>query len=300
MNWASTAILSAATFGIVNILDSHLLSKRMRGLRAFLLPVGTVHLIFCLLIFCLFPLPKGTAVLPILAALAAGAIRTAGGIIMLYNLKREEVTRVLPIIYTSPIFVAIIAIPLLGESLSYLQWLAIIIVVAGSIIISMERGASGSTGSLSRPFLLLFVSSLLFAVSDISHKYALTYIPFWNVYSLSFFSISSIFLIVSIRPSTIRELRDMKQRNSAISLLAFNEILALLAAVLSFWAMARGPVSLISTINGTRPIFVMIYSLILHFVLPGFLIGPASSRVIASRLIATAMIVGGISIIYLT
>jgi uncharacterized membrane protein len=105
----------------------------MPGLRAFLLPVGIIQLIFCSLVFSLFPLPEGIGTLPILAAIAGGICRVTGSLILFYNLKKEEVSRVIPITFTYPIFVAIIALPLLGESLHYLQWLAIIIVVAGAV-----------------------------------------------------------------------------------------------------------------------------------------------------------------------
>ena len=300
MNWTSTAILSAATYGIVSIIDSHLLSKRMPSLQSFLLPVGMILLVFGLIVLYFFPIPEGTAALPIWIAVAAGITRCAGIIITLYNLRREEVSRVIPITYTYPVFVAIIAIPLLGESLGYLQWLAIIIVVAGAIIVSAEKSPSGTTGSLNKPFLLLFVASLLLAVADILAKYALAYISFWNVYSLAIISLSAIFCIISTRPGTIKQLRAMKQKNSAMALLVFDEILALLGATLQFWAMARGPVSLVSTITGTRPVFVAIYSIILSFVLPGFLIKRGTSEVMALRLTAIVMIVGGVSIIYLT
>jgi drug/metabolite transporter (DMT)-like permease len=272
----------------------------MPGLRAFLLPVGIIQLIFCSLAFYLFPLPDGIGALPILAAVAGGVSRTAGSLILFYNLKKEEVSRVIPITFTYPIFVAIIAMPLLGESLHYLQWLAIIIVVAGAVIISAERSPVSSTISLSKPFLLLFLASLLMALGDIFSKYALTDLLFWNVYSLSIFCLSGISLIISIRPSTIQQLRDMTRLKSSLAMLTFSETLVMLTTVLQFWAMARGPVSLVSTICSTRPFFVAIYSIILGFILPGFLIRQASNRVMALRLVAIAMIVGGISIIYLT
>ena len=300
MNWANTAILSTAIHAIVNVINGHLLSTRLSGLRTFMLPVGIIQLIFSLILFFLFPLPEGVGVLPIIVAIVGALIRTIGGLNMLHFLQREDVSRVMPIVYTYPVFVAIMAVPLLGETLSYLQWLAIIIVVAGAIVVSLEKSPSASAGSLGRPFLLLFVTSLLSAVSDIFHKYALTYLSFWNVYSLSFFSLSGVFLAVALRPSTIKKLRDMKQRNSAMALIVFNETLALLAIVLAFWAMARGPISLVSTIGAARPLFVAIYSIILGFILPRFLIRRISGRVMALRLIAIAMIAGGVSIIYLT
>lgn len=300
VNWASTAILSAAILAIVNTIDSHLLSKRMPGLRAFLLPIGIIYLIYSLVLLYLFPLPEGIGIWPVLAAVASGLFRTAGATIMLYSFQREEVSRVIPVVYTYPIFVAIIAVPLLGETLYYLQWLAIIIVVAGAVMVSVEKSHSGSTSWLGKSFLLLFISSLFFAVADVTSKYALGYISFWNGFSLTALCMSSIFLLVSVRPHILRQLRDMKQRNTTMALLAFNEILAPVGIVLSLWAIQRGPVSLVSTIIGSRPVFVTLYSLVLSRVLPKFLIPSASRGMLALRLIATAMIVGGIAIIHLT
>ena len=167
-------------------------------------------------------------------------------------------------------------------------------------MVSVEKSSSGSTSWLGKPFLLLFISSLFFATADIAGKYALVYISFWNVYCLTVFSMVGIFLLISVRPHILRQLNNMKQRNSAIALLAFNETLAPVGIVLSFWAMQRGPVSLVSTIIGSRPVFVAIYSLVFSLVLPRFLIRSASGGMLVLRLLATAMIVGGITIIYLT
>ena len=300
MNWTSAAILSAAISGVVNIVDSHLLSRRMPGLRSFLLPVGTIHLIFALVLFFLFPLPENTEPHIILIALLSGTSRVVAVLIMLYNLTSQEVSRVIPVVQTSPVFVAIIAVPLLAETLYPLQWLAIIIVVAGAVMVSMQHKSSGSTTWRGKPFLMLLTSSLLFALADISSKYVLTYISFWNMFYLTAFCISGIFLLVSARPHILTQLCYMKDRSATLAIIFFNEILAPVAIVLSIWALASGPVSLISPIVGSRPMFVVLSALILSRLSPGFLKWESSRRILALRLIGTAMIVGGISFISLT
>ena len=299
LSWVNTAILSAAVLGVVNVIDSHLLSKRMPSLRAFLLPVGIVHLIFGSVLFVLFPLPGGIGTLPLLVAIASGILRTIAITLMLYSMKSEEVSRVIPVVYTYPVFVAIMAALLLGETLYYLQWLAIVIVVAGAVMISVRQTPTGSTSWLGRSFLVLLGSSLLMAMADIASKYALTYISPWNMYCVGVFCMCGIFLLLSTRPHVLKELGNMKQRNSAIRLLAFNETLAMMGIMLSFWAMKRGLVSLVSTIVGSRPIFVVIFALILSRVWPMFLEWQPGKGALALRLMATAMIVGGIAIIYL-
>jgi len=300
MNWASIALLSAATFAVVNIIDSHLISRRMPGFRAFLLPLGIFHVFYGSLFIWLFPLPTGIGVLPLLVAVASGILRTTAALIMLHNLRREEVSRVIPVVYTYPIFVAIIAILFLGETLAYLQWLAIIIVVAGAVMVSAKQDSSGTTIRLGKPFILLLGASLFFALADITSKYALAYISPWNMFSITAFCLSGVFLLVSVRSPVINQLANMKGRKSALALLSFNEILVPAASVLSFWALESGPVSLVSTIIGSRPIFVVLSALILSRVLPGFLKWQSDGGMLALRLVAVAMICGGIAIIYLT
>jgi len=302
MSWINLALLSAATLGAVNIIDSHLISKRMPSLRVFLLLSGIIILVFTLILFRLFPIPQGTSVRIVSLAVASGILRTAAVIIMLYNLKREEVSRVVPIVYAYPIFVAIMAVPLLGESLHYLEWLAIIIVVAGAVMVSARQTPSGTTMWKVKPMLLLFGSSLLFALADITSKYVLNYISAWNLLWLSMSCVSGIFLLISIHPLTFKQLGNIKQRKSAIGLLILDETLALIGMTLSLSAIEKGPVSLVSTIIGSRPVFVVIAALILSRVAPSFLewhpgIGKG---MLALRFIATAMIAGGIAIIHLT
>lgn len=300
MNWASTVILSSAILGVVNVNDSYLLSKRLPGLRTFLMPSGVIHLLFALILLYLFPLSEDITAWAMLAVVASGITRTVGVVILLYNLKREDVSRVIPIVHTSPVFVAIIAVPLLGETLYYLQWLAIVIVVAGAVMVSAEKNPLGSTSQMGRPFLLLFMASLLFAVADITRKYALFYMSFWNGFSLTTICMAIGFILIAARPHVFRQLKDMKQRNSSLALLTLGETLAVIGIVLSFLAMKGGPVSLVATILGSRPVFVAIFSLVLSYFFPRLLRMSATKKIMALRMAATAMIVGGVSIIYLT
>jgi len=298
MGWISIALLSTSIFGIVSIIDSHLLTRRLPGLRAFLLPVGIIHLIYGCVFFFLFPLPDNISVWQILVAVTSSLLRTVAIIIMLYTLTKEEVSQVIPLVYTYPIFVVIMAVPLLGETLHYLECLAIIMVVAGAVLVSFRRSSYGSIIWRGKPLLLLFGSSLLLAMADITGKYALGYISPWNMFWLSAFCMSGIFVLLSMRSYIIRQLGDMTRKNSTIALLLFNEILAPIAILLMFLALERGLVSLVSTIVGSsRPVFVFAFAFLLSRILPGFIEWHAEKGMLAFRFIAIAMIVGGVIII---
>ncbi|MCL0059572.1 hypothetical protein M1O20_03665 [Dehalococcoidia bacterium] len=58
MDWADAAVLSTAIMAVVNILDSHLVARRMPSLRAFLIPAGILSIINSAILLSLFPLPR--------------------------------------------------------------------------------------------------------------------------------------------------------------------------------------------------------------------------------------------------
>ena len=300
VDWFGLAVLGAAALGMVNILDSYLISRRMPSFRAFLLLMGTIMLVYGLVALYLFPLPEGVGTRPLVVAVISAVFRMASATTMLYTLRTEEVSRVVPVFHVYPVFVAIMAVPLMGEVLGYLQWVAIAIVVIGAVMVSAKWNQSGIATWLNRPFFLLFGAGLMMAVADVASKYALRDISFWNMYWVTALCLSGIFLLITLRPQVLRELGNMKRRSSSMGLLVLNETLAVTGLILTFWAMANGPVSLVSTVTGSRPIFVLVFAFILSRFWSDLLFEEQSSKgTMALRLIATAMIVGGIAIIYL-
>ena len=299
MGWITASITTAAILGVVAIIDSHLLSKRLPSLWAFLLPVGIIHLSFGLIVLGINPLPEGVGVTPLLVAFGSGIIRGIGATMMLNVMRSHEISRIIPVTHTFPIFVAILAVPLLGEALGYMEWLAILITVGGAILISVQRNTEGRGLRLDTSFAILLGSSLLMGIANIGSKYALDYVSFWNMYSINAISLSTVFLILSVRPWVVWELREMKQRGTALGWLALNEVVALAGFTLSFWAMERGPVSLVSTITSVRPAFVFIYALALSRVFPTLLEERLSRGTIAVKVISIALIIGGVTLLTL-
>jgi len=299
MSWVYLALMGTAALAIVNIFDSHLLSKRLPSVRALLLPAGIIFLIVAVIMPLIFPPPENISISIILIAIIPGILRGVAVIIMLYAFKSEEVSRVVPVVSTYPIFVAIMAALFLGENLGYLQWLAIIIVVAGAVIISARQSPSGTATWKIKPMLFLFGSSLLIASADIISKYVLGYISPLNLIWLNTSCIAVIFLLASLRPHVIRQLGSLKGRRAIFGFIASYETLAFAGMLMFITAIERGPVSLVSTVMASRPAFVVVIALILSRVAPSFLEWHPGRGMLALRLIATAMIVGGIVIINL-
>jgi drug/metabolite transporter (DMT)-like permease len=300
LDWVTTVILSAALLGMVHVIDSHLISKRMPSFRAYLLSVGTFIFFISIVLACFFPIPPHIGAWPLTMALLSGLTRAASVIIMLYLMKKEEVSLVIPITNTYPIIVALIAIPTLKETVNSLQWVAILIVVFGVLLASVRLRHGARVTWLGKPLLLLAGSSLLWAISDVMAKYALEYVSSWNMYWISHLILPLAFFCVALRPSVFREIMRFPKRNSAILIMVLNEAMAVTALVLFYWSMQRGPVSLVSAIYSSRPLFVFLYAVIISRFSNLLLEEQTGGSALLLRFIAISLIVSGIIIIYLT
>ncbi len=296
MNWADAAIISTAIMGVVNIIDSHLVTKRVPSFKAFLVLAGILSAVNGAVLFGLFPLPHDIGATVLLITIASGILRALGVLLILHILQTGEVSRIIPVVHSHPVFVAILAVLLLGETLVHLQWIAIIITVAGAMLISFQRGSRIGIGRvLAKPLL----ASLLLAAANITSKYALDHIYHWSMLAVGMLAVGFTFLGIALRPRALRELRQLRRPLLTLGLLAVNGILVIIGLVLLFWSIANGPVSLVSALSGTRPAFVFIYALILGRISTVLLEQRMGRETIALRSVAITMIIGGIAIIHL-
>ena len=296
MTWANAALLSASVMALVSILDSHLVSRRFPSVRSFMLPIGLIHVFYGVTMGSAFPLSAGVDVSMVGIAVLSACLRTVAVVIMLDSLRHREVSSVIPVVYAYPMFVAVMAFVFLGERLTWLQWGAVGIVACGAVMVS--AGPGFSRGEMGRPrAALLFLSSVLLAAADVTSKQALSQLTFWNLFWVQASVMGGAFVLFSLRRSVLAEIGALAGRWRALRLLALNELIAPVGIVLSYWAMARGPVSLVSALLSSRPLLVLLFALALSRRAPDFLLWSKGRRLLVMKVIATLMIVGGVAII---
>jgi drug/metabolite transporter (DMT)-like permease len=192
--------------------------------------------------------------------------------------------------------------PLLEEMLNVWEWLAILLTVAGAVLISFHRDLGERKTKLQKSFLLLLLTAFLFAISNIGFKYAMDAktISFWNVFTVNGICCAVVALLFSLRKSTLQELKNLPQRTQKIGWVFGSQSIAALGITLSFIAIDSGPVSLVSTIMNIRPAFVFIFSIIISRFYPGFINERFTRSTVFVKLIGIAMITGGVAIISLS
>jgi drug/metabolite transporter (DMT)-like permease len=298
--WIFASLGNAITFTIVNIIDSHIISKKMPSLSSFLVMVGIIQLIIASVLLAVFTFPVNTGVMHYLVAIGAGLLNAVSLIILFNCLRKGEVSRVVPVVCSSPIFVALLSMPLLRETLNFWEWLAILLAVIGTVLISLQRDEGAAKTRLQKSFILLLLAAVLAALSSIGYKYALGTLSFWNMASINGICAAAVILPLSLRKSTLLELKNLKQRTQILGLIISNQILAAAGTALGFVAFAFGPVALVSTITNIRPVFIFLFSLVISRFYPNFINERLNKRAILIKFIGIVMITVGVAIISLT
>ena len=152
---------------------------------------------------------------------------------------------------------------------------------------------------LDRFLVLLLASSLLLAVANIATKYALDYVSFWNMYPANCIVFGSVSVLSTACLGGLRELWGVHDGGTILGIITVNEIIGLAGMLLSFWAMEKGPISLVSTIIGARPLFVFLYAMALSFAFPAVLNERVTRSVVFLKIVSMALIIGGVAAINL-
>lgn len=299
LNWIAPALGSPLIYSAVTIGDKYILSNLKLRLASFYLFVGASQLVISVVILLVNPV-SGFVVRESLAAFGGGLLWGIGLLMMFWVLQREEASRVTPVWQSSPIFVALIAVFLLGESLAWYHWIAILMVVVGATAVSVGRGQLGRGFVLRPGFFMLLAGALIIGVAQVLLKVAAGELSVWH--SMAFRGLG---LFVAMGPAylTPRNLRSLwefaRTPGRAPVLLATESIGPFLGNLLLLIAIANGPVSLVSALLGTRPLFVLAIALVIGLLARNVLAEGMSRGDIVLKGASSALVVGGIFLIAL-
>ena len=111
------ALLGAAIFGLVTVFDKRMVDKHIPNLISVYLGVSGSLIFYGVLALAVAGFQIGDSLPHQVAALASGLSWGGALAMMFWGYKLEEASRASAIIHTFPVFVAVMAIVFLGETL---------------------------------------------------------------------------------------------------------------------------------------------------------------------------------------
>ncbi len=295
MAWIAVALASAAVSGGLTIIDKQTLSKYMPSMGSFGLVLAVIQASWSLIALVFHPLSGDVALSYYAITLLSGCFWGLALIVYYFVLIKEEASRVSPVFHTYPAIVAVLGVTLLSESLSSLQWLAVMVTIAGAMLISARKSAGRAFSINRKSFAILMLASTLAAFGQLTSKYALDNVAFWDVFIVRNLGIALPFFIYLSKDSIKGFYQSLKTPAGFLYIIGGELVWGGLTVLIALVAVNMGPISIISAILGTRPVFVFLYTSVLSTNKLHAMDEPITRDVLFSKGIAIAMVVAGVA-----
>lgn len=302
MFWISLACLSACLMGIVNVFDKIIPTKYSNNYKTYPLSIGIIGLpITSVLLLIVLPFSY-TSVSGLLLIIISGCLFGLHATILLRALYATEASRVFPVVHTHPLFTASIAFFFLGEILSMSQWLSIVVIITGVIIISVNPNrTSEKSGLLLKVLLPIIISSAILGTSNALLKPALESSSVLLTHAIRLIVLFILLIAFNSNKTTWLEISNWwNYKKGGLKLVVTNELIAQMALILSVWAISLGPVSLVSAILSASGLITVTTVLILGKYVNSIVNEDITAATVSFKVVGTLLIITGVIVITLT
>ena len=294
MDWVLLSFAAATCLTANSLVQRYVLQRELSGVLAFGFWGSVIHLAVAAAILVIHPLPDALPLRPVLAMAAVGLLTVAVNILSCSAMRREEVTRAAPIVDSNPIFIAIMAVAFLGETINAIQWAAICLVVSGAFLASMHQQPVRGKFRVGLPFFLLLGASFGIAVHSIVSKYVLGYMSFWHAYAIASLAAAPAFAVVVQASGAWKQVRQAVRVPQTFALVLSAGAFLSMAIFCALWAFQLGPVSLASAIMAVRPVMVLAYAGLIAYLAPRVLMERNSGPALAAKGLAATFVTAGV------
>jgi drug/metabolite transporter (DMT)-like permease len=265
VEWFYFALLSSVLISGVNIIDKILISDYKIPPLVYVLVISATSLmpLVTLAFFHLTPLPLGILAFTILV----GFVRIYYTLPYFKALMVEEVSRVIPLLQLTPVFVLILSSVVLHEALRPQDYVAFGLLVLGGTLFAI-RLTKGIRISLA--FYLMILASFLLALYSVALKYLFSVQDFYTIFIwVQIAGFITFFQFIPFRPFRSSLVTTYKITSRQIGIIIVAEQAVAYVSVFAYnYAIAHGPITLISSVGATQPLFVLLFATILSYRFP--------------------------------
>lgn len=285
LSWLLFALLYPFFYSIGNVIDKFLLEKKVKNNYSYGIFVGFFYLASALIMWVVVGLPKMSLVI-VAVGIFSGSVYGIAILNYFHMLTYAEVSRMIGISYLFPAFVAVFSRIFLGEELAFVQYGAILLAVAGTLFLGIEKRKQ--RWNITPAFWLMILNALLIGIVDVSDKYLLQQLSWWQTYIVISIPLSLVIILPSVK-ANVR--KDMKQAAKSLAGILVSEGLGIMGSFSFLVAAAAAPVAIVSAMGTLQPLFVFILMLALSVFTPYVLKEIITRGVIGYKIIGTAGII---------
>jgi drug/metabolite transporter (DMT)-like permease len=267
MDWFYIALLSPALFAVVNILDDNLLRNVYRSSYFGAIISGLFGMLPLFTLF-FFPISISSSLI-LFFGLLAGFLTTVYYLFYFKALDVEYPSVVIALFSLTPAIVPFLAYLFLRESLTANQYFGFVLILAGSFAIS---AINIKKLKFSKALYLMIFASLLYAIIAILGKVVYESVDFYSgyMYFAMGMGLGAAFFMIFFREGR----KFGQQMNSKfkkwIGVFVLVELVGISAEFVNNLAISKGAISLVKVIEGSQPMFVLAFAILLYPLFPKY------------------------------
>ena len=295
--WILLALGSNFSWAIENVYTKAVIGSKIKNPYVFLILISTLSVVVLPFIGTKYMVvPPGNAIWWIWLA---SLFYTLGGFPYVKAMEMEEVTRINILWNAIPVFSLILGWLIIGDKISGMEFLAMILLLSGAIVASFKK--NNSKFKLSTAFWLMMVACFTYAAYGLVIRYISKTVPFPTIFFwvLFFDAITILFslFVKQIRQDFVQTVRS----NNLASLGLFLVIVVIgnFGIYLNQWALSLKAGALVYSFEGFQVLFVSILALLAVKIIPGFVAESLDRKNIMLKLLAFLLVMEGLVILSL-
>jgi drug/metabolite transporter (DMT)-like permease len=297
MSWVLVTIIAYFLNAVAVVVDKFLLSKKIPNPAVYAFFIATLSLGALILI------PFGFhwySITQIIIAIVAGILFTFALLYMFKALASNEASRITPFMGgLQPIFIFLLALIFLGETLGVQQLAAFAIIIAGTVLVSLQKNSKPSNR---KAYVYAAAATILFAISYTINKYVFVQQDFISGFvwtRVGSFLGAMMLLISSINRRDIKaEIKAPKKDAGALFLVG--QFAGAISFIMVNYAIAiSSSVALVNALQGLQYIFLLVIVFSLSWKYPKLLEEKMTPSTIVKKIIATLLIIGGLYLLFI-
>lgn len=295
LDWFIFAIIATLFWSISAIITKFVRVNYIKSPIGYLVIVTpTAFISFLLLLFGKIQIPSVKMLIIIFITSIIGFVAYW---LYITAIHREDISRVITLYGLQPLMILILATIFLKETLSIKGYIAFPLIITGSMLIAVKKVEERF--KLSTEFFLILASILLYSIHGLLLKLVskIDFVSMNIIRQMGFVIISCILFISSknIRKKTKEDLKQLSKKK--LCLIYTSESIAIIGVVLSYLAIQRGPVSLVTLIHGTEGLFVIILAVLISTFIPKILKEEITKKTISLKIISALLMIVGLYLI---
>jgi len=271
MTWLLFAFSGPVLWAVSTHFDKYLVERYFKhsDVAVFLLFTAFIGLLSLPFIAFFEPAIMNPGAGSIALIVLSGILYMGAMLLYLHALQSEEASVVAPFFQAVPLFGYVLAYFVLGERLSVPQMTGGVLIIAGTLIVSIRFGHNVRRFKLRLALLMLgcglaaAVSGLIFKMFAIEAEFWTT--TFWMFVGEAIFG-AALLSVGSYR----RQLAELLRTNAAalLTINGSNELINLGGGLGNRYALMFAPLSIVQAISSTTALFVFAFGVVLSLLFP--------------------------------